>query len=223
MARSHMKRISAPRTWPIDRKRTTFVRRPKPGAQSFEHGMSLQTWLVEILGVSTNAKEARAAIRSGAVTVNGRVAKRQDQLVGLFDVISVKGHPDRLITLTEQNRMVAIETAYAGENLSRVEGKSLVRGGTTQYALLGGRTELSDKAYSVGQTVVLKNGKLARALELAPGSVVYFTRGASVGKRGTVKQVQEHRVTVSVDGKDIESHRDVFVVVSGFKPLEGEA
>lgn len=223
MAKSHMKRISAPRTWPIDRKRMTFVRRPKPGAQSFEHGMSLQTWLVEVLGVATSAKEARAAIRGGSVKVNGQPAKGQDQLVGLFDVISVESYPDRLITLTQQNRMIAVETAYAGENLSRIEGKSLVRGGKTQYALLGGRTELSDKDYAVGQTVILKDGKLSRVLELAPGARVYFTRGASVGQRGTVKEVQDHQVVVTVDGKDIESHRDVFVVVSGFSPLEGEA
>jgi small subunit ribosomal protein S4e len=223
MAKAHMKRIAAPRTWPIGRKLATFVRRPHPGAQRLEHGMSLQTWLIEVLGLASTAREARSAIRSGAVRVNGTVAKSQDLIVGLFDVISVEGAGDYLITLTEQNRLVARPTAYTSENLSRIEGKHLVRGGRIQYRLFNGRTELSDATYSVGQTVVVKDGKIDRVLPLEIGARVYFTRGASVGQRGSVKQVTDAMIIVTVDGKDIESHRDVFVVITGFAPLEGEA
>lgn len=217
-----MKRMAAPRTWPISRKRTTFVRRPAPGAQRLEHGMSLQTWLIEVLGVASTAREARSAIRAGLIKVNGKAAKSQDLIVGLFDVISIEGGSDYLITLSKQNRLVATETKYAGENLSRVEGKSVVPGGKIQYRLFNGRTQLGGNDYNVGQTIIVKDGKISRNLALKQGCTVYFTRGASVGQRGTVKQTGDV-IIVTVDGKDIETHRDVFVVVSGFAPLEGEA
>ena len=217
-----MKRISAPRTWPIIRKQNTFVRRPAPGAQRLEHGMSLQTWLIEVLGVASTAREARSAIRAGAIKVNGTVAKSQDLIVGLFDVISIEEGADYLITLSKQNRLVAHETTYTGSNLSRVEGKSIVKGGKIQYRLFNGRTQLGENDYKVGQTVIVTNGKIEKNLPLKTGTTVYFTRGASVGQRGTVKQTGE-TIIVTVDGKDIESHRDVFVVITGFAPLEGEA
>lgn len=223
MAKAHMKRMSAPRTWPINRKSTMFVRRPDPGAQRFEHGMSLQTWIVEILNAASSAREAREAIRKGAIKVNGKVAKSQDLIVGLFDVISIEGVGDYLITLTAQNKLRAAQTTYTGENLSRVEGKSVVKGGIIQYRLLNGHNVRSDSTYSVGQTVIVKDGKIDRVLALEKGSTVYFTRGASIGHRGTVQAVENDHVVINVNDKDIESHRDVFVVVTGFAPLKGDA
>jgi len=184
--------------------------------------MSLQTWLVEILNVASTAREAREAIRSSAVRVNGKPAKSQDQIVGLFDVISIENAGDYLISLTEQNRLTARKTTYNSENLSRIEGKHLLKGGIIQYRLFNGHTERSSAAYSVGQTVIVKDGKISTVLPLVKGAIVYFTRGASVGHRGTVKEMSDEKIIVSVDGKDIETHRDVFVVVSGFAPLEGD-
>ena len=49
--KNHLKRIASPRTWLINRKSNTFITRPKPGAHSFEHGISLgQT--AQLLGIS---------------------------------------------------------------------------------------------------------------------------------------------------------------------------
>ena len=223
MAKTHLKRIAAPRTWPIGRKLTTFVRRPRPGTHRIEQGMSLQTWLVEILGIATTARETRNAIRAGAIRVNGRTAASQDQIVGLFDVISIEGTGDYLITLSPQNRLAITETTYTGENLSRIEGKHVLKGGVIQYRLFNGWTERSDAKYSVGQTVVVKNGRIDRVLPLEKGAKVYFTRGLSVGRRGEVKELSDDKVTVTVDGKDVESHRDIFVVITGFAPLEGDS
>lgn len=222
MAKTHLKRIAAPRTWPLARKLTTFVRRPRPGTHRFEDGMSLQTWLIELLGIATTAREARNAIRDGAIRVNGRAAHSQDQIVGLFDVISIEGIGDYLISLTPQNKLTIAETTYTGENLSRIEGKHLLKGGVIQYRLFNGWTERTQENYTVGQTVIVKDGKIHKVLPLEKGSKVYFTRGSSVGRRGDVKELEGEKVTVTVDGKDVESHRDTFVVVTGFAPLEGD-
>ena len=79
MAKAHLKRIAVPKTWPILRKTTPFIRRPNPGSQSFMYGMSLSTWLCEILGVATTAKEARTAMRAGSINVNGKKVLSVDE------------------------------------------------------------------------------------------------------------------------------------------------
>ena len=39
--KEHLKRVAAPRTWPITRKTSKWVAKPSPGPHSQEHGMPL--------------------------------------------------------------------------------------------------------------------------------------------------------------------------------------
>ena len=52
MVKRHLKSISTPSTWDIDRKKTKFITRPAPGAHPLNAGYSLDTILKNILNIN---------------------------------------------------------------------------------------------------------------------------------------------------------------------------
>ena len=60
MGKLHLKRINAPNTWPIERKTTKWISRPRLGSQSMNKSLSLNTIIKEILKIVKTSKEVRS-------------------------------------------------------------------------------------------------------------------------------------------------------------------
>lgn len=220
MAKAHMKRIAAPRTWPILRKAHTFIRRPRPGSQKLETGMSIASWLTEQLGIASNAREARAALRSGAVLVNTRTIRDPSRIVGLFDVISIPAQDAHyMIVFNTKNTLTPVPLkSYDKTKISRISAKRMVRGAKKQYTTMEGYTFTTDKDYTVGDTVRLDLEKMeiSATYPLKKGSRVYFIRGLSVGKYGTIaNEISTQEVEIEVDDKVVRTDKDVVIAVEG--------
>ncbi len=223
MAKLHMKRIAAPRTWPILRKERTFIRRPNPGAQSFETGMSINTWLVEVLKVASNSKEARHALKQGKIKVNGKTVKDQNFIVGLLDVISLP-EEHYLILLNDRNKLQAFKIDnYDNKKVSKIKNKTIIKKGKKQYTTLEGYNFLDDNDYKIGNTVIinLKDKKIEKASVLEKGKKVYVLKGNSVGKIGTVKEVKDERhVLLDLEGKEILALKESLLIIDDYKVIE---
>src|SRR5437868_2925966 len=97
MASSHLKRIVAPKTWPILRKTTTFIARPKPNGQKLELTMPVVLVMREMLGLVQTAAQARRILRSQPVTVNGKRVYDTDSTVGFMDLLAIGGKTYRVL------------------------------------------------------------------------------------------------------------------------------
>ena len=83
----HMKRLTAPTSWPISRKTHVWVTKPAPGPHAVRKSMSLLVIVRDLAGYCDTAREARRIIGQRKILVDGRPATDYKMPVGLQDVV----------------------------------------------------------------------------------------------------------------------------------------
>jgi small subunit ribosomal protein S4e len=195
---AHMSRLAAPKSWPVLRKNAKWIIKPDPGAQPLKMGMSVSTFLTEVLGIARNKAEAKGILNQNLVSVNGKVVRETNFIVGLFDTLKIARYNKTFrVLLDELGRLKLVEIPESEASVIpiRVEGKTTVKGNKLQINLSGGRNFLSDKdSYKIDDVLIFntKDKKTIKHLKLQKGSLVYIIGGKHSGKLSTVKDfVQE--------------------------------
>lgn len=226
----HIKRVAAPRSWPIARKTSKWVAKPSPGPHSEEYGMPLVVVLRDLLHVADTAKEIKQVMHEGKVLVDGKVRKDYHFPVGLFDVIAIPdiGASYRVMIGGDGKfRLVPVGDAHA--KLLKIVGKTTVRGGKTQLNFHDGTTMLADGTYKTKDSIILKvpEKTIAEHLSYAVGSLAFVTGGKHAGTVGTIKEIRiiksttPNRVTISTPAGDFDTvERYVVVVGKGTPAVE---
>ena len=83
-----MKRMSAPRWWPILRKERKFVIAPR-GSHPKELSLPLLVLIRDVLKIAETGREAKGIITRGEVLVDKKKRKDPKYGVGLFDVVEI--------------------------------------------------------------------------------------------------------------------------------------
>ncbi|MFB6178059.1 MAG: 30S ribosomal protein S4e, partial [Halobaculum sp.] len=83
----HQKRLSAPDSWPVERKEETFTVKADAGPHG-ESGVPLLIVLRDVLGYVDSRKEARYALENGSILVNGDANVEESRPVGMFDILA---------------------------------------------------------------------------------------------------------------------------------------
>ncbi len=191
----HMKRLAAPRTWPLKRKASIFVAKQSAGAHSVEESMAAVTVLRDMIGVCDTAREAKRIIGNRELFVNGKAVKNPKMPVGFMDVVSVpKMDLAYRMLLTDKGKLtlVAIDAAEAGWELCRIEDKTVIKGGKFQLNLSGGRNIVLDKNdYKCGDSlkVSFEGQAIMEHYPLGENAVVIINEGSQAGSVKTVKAV----------------------------------
>lgn len=189
----HQKRISAPRSWPIAKKTSTWVVAPSPGAHS-KHAVPMLVVLRDILSLADNAKEGKRILHKGVVTVNGRIVKDHKAHVGLFDVLSVAGTSYRMLPNPRgKYELTQISDDEAQSKLARINNITVIKGGKFQYNLHDGTNLLLQEKYSTGDSLVLSlpDYRLIERYERKPGSVAMIIAGKHSGETGTIVELKK--------------------------------
>jgi small subunit ribosomal protein S4e len=193
-----LKRRAAPRTWPIPRKGTKWVQRPSPGPHAQDQSIPLVIVLRDLLHLVANAREARIVVRSGAVRVDGKVAKELDRGIGLMDTFSLAAPLNASYRVVNDRHgrlvLIAIPAAEAGVKISRVRFKHAVPKGKVEVTLHDGRNLLvaPSSPYRVGDSLKLEvpTQKVIDHLKLAPGALAYVAGGTHVGQLARVEKIE---------------------------------
>ena len=192
----HMKRLAAPRTWPLKRKVSVWVTKQSAGAHSIEDSMSAVTVLRDMVGACDTAREAKRIIGNREMFVDGKAVKNPKAPVGFMDVISIpKMNLNYRMLITDKGKLtlVPIDADEAAWELCRIENKTVVKGGKIQLNLSGGRNIVMDKNdYKCGDSlkVSFDGQKILDSYALAAGSTVLIKDGAHNGSIKTVKEVE---------------------------------
>lgn len=230
----HLKRLPAPRHWPIKRKEAKFTTRVIPGPHPKEHSLTLALVLREILGYAENMREVKAILSTSQVKVDGEIRKSPRFPVGLMDVIEITPSGERFRLLPKLKgglRFVNIDEAEAGYKLCRIESKTMVNGGKVQLGLHDGRTLVlaeGEKASDYNTLDTLKVGipkqKLMKSINLDKGAYAIVTRGKNIGIEGKIleiaKRIGTHASTVTIqdpDGNRFQTALDYIFVVGKSK------
>lgn len=226
MGKAHIKRLAAPKSWPINRKTNVWVLRSNPGSHTFETSMPVGVIIKEILGYVKNTKETKYVLNQKKVLVNGRLVKKQKLPVGILDVITI-GKDNYRIIINVKGKLipVKIKDAEAKLILRKVKSKKSIKGKKTQINFAEGTNILSEEKYNTGDTLVFSNEKIKEHLKLEKGSMIYILAGKQVGNIGVIKDIQEKkglqpaRITFTKGKEDFETLKEYVFVIGKTKPL----
>ena len=138
----HQKRISAPRSWPIQRKEHYWTVKPRPGAHPANHSIPLLILVRDLLKLADNTKEAKRVLHEGNILVNGKIRKDPKYLVGIFDIISIPKIEKHYRVLTDRKGKLTftqIKEEDSKTKLCRINNKTIVKGGKVQLNMHDGR------------------------------------------------------------------------------------
>ena len=140
MVKNHLKATKAPITWTLKRKNVKFVIRPLPGKQ-MKFSMPIALVFKNLLNKVTTTKEVKYILNNQEVLVDGKRKYDVKDVVGLFDVLSLKKSKENFrILLNEHGKLIAvsIDNKEAGIKLQRVEDKTIMKKGLVQLNLSDG-------------------------------------------------------------------------------------
>jgi small subunit ribosomal protein S4e len=234
--KKHLKRLPAPKHWPIKRKAAKFTTKPRPGPHAKDDCFTLAVLLREVLGHAEIIREVKAILSSGQVLVDGRVRKDPRFPVGIMDVIEITNEGVRYRILPKKKgglRLNEIDENESKFKLCRVEKKMMVSGGKLQMTLHDGRNVLLPEGekpsdYSTLDTVKISipDQKIIGKVHLKEGVLALVTRGRNIGIQGKIVEISHrfgtHASTVTIEDPSGERFQTAleYVFVLGEKKSE---
>lgn len=218
-----MKRLSSPKTWPIQRKTTKFTLRPNPGTHKFEEGMAISTILIEVLKVAKDRREAEKILQQKQILVDGIIRTEKKFSVGLMDSLTFINTGDNYRVLLNKKGKLYFKNITKEEaelKPCKVINKRILRGNKIQLNLFDGRNLIvKDNKYKPGDTVLISKGEIKKHLPFNKGATVYFTSGTNIGESGTVEEIIEFpgslpsKITIKSGKQKMEGlNKQLFVV-----------
>jgi len=239
MGSRHLKRLPAPRTWPIKRKEAVWTVKPKPGPHPQEACIPLLVLVRDVLGYAETSREARILIKEGRFLIDGKVRRDPKYPIGLMDVVEVPDAEEAYRVLPGKGRFVLhpVSGEEKGFKLCRVEDKTTVKGGHIQLNLHDGRNVLIRvenprnpvedvyKTYDVLK-ISIPEQEVLEHIKFGEGVYAIVTWGRRMGEVGRVVEVSKGSMlkpwTVKlqkVDGSTFETVREYVFALGVEKPL----
>ncbi|MFB6282056.1 MAG: 30S ribosomal protein S4e [Haloferacaceae archaeon] len=193
----HQKRLSVPKSWPVERKEETWTVKADAGPHG-EAGVPLLVVLRDVLGYVDSRKEARYALNQGTVLVNGDPAGDEEEPIGMFDILVFAERGEQYRVFPDEGGRLALTpiSAEAAESrLGKIVGKQQVAGGDFQLTLHDGATLRLDPdeaaAYSPGDSLVIDNGtkEVVVHFPYEEGAMVTAVDGAHAGEIGHIDEI----------------------------------
>jgi small subunit ribosomal protein S4e len=194
---NHVKRLVAPRVWPIPRKEYPFAPKASPGPHPARESIPLLIVLRDILKIANNKKEVKKILNSRKVKIDGRVITDIKFPVGFMDVITIEDINKNYRVVYDVNgnmRIVEISEDHASWKLVRIENKTIVKGGKIQLNLHDGRNILLDEnKYNTGDVLKINvpTQEIVSHYPLSQGSVAIIIGGTH---RGRVAHINDYIV-----------------------------
>ncbi|AEH35656.1 30S ribosomal protein S4e [Halopiger xanaduensis] len=221
----HQKRLSVPKTWPVERKTDTFTVKAGAGPHG-EEGVPLVVLLRDVLGYVDSTKEARYALSEDAILVNGQPINDEQRPIGIFDIIAFPGREEYYRVFPDEGGRLAlteIDAEAAESRLGKIDNKQQVPGGDTQLTLHDGTNVLVEDGaeYSSNDSIVIDNDdkSVVAHFPYEEGALVTAIRGNHGGKIGEVETIDvtpgsgSNTVTVDTEDGGFETIEEYVVVI----------
>lgn len=190
----HLKRLAAPRSWPLKRKVSVWATKQSPGAHSIEYSLPAALVLRDMLGVCGTAREAKRIIGDRELLVDGKPVRSPKEPLGFMDTLSVpKMDLYYRILITDKGKLTAeaISKDEATWKLCRVEGKTKIKDGKIQLNLHDGRNiTLDENQYKSGDVLKIDviGQKILEVYPLGEGASAMVSKGKHAGKIEVVSE-----------------------------------
>jgi small subunit ribosomal protein S4e len=218
-----LKRQMAPQFWGIARKDKRFVITVKPGPHKKSQAIPTAVFLRDTLKIVTSLREAKAAIYSGKVKVDGVVRKSLHHAIGLMDVVELENVSDIYRLVPAEEKMLTEKS----KKLVTVTSKTTINKDKLQIGFNDGRSIISDSKVNVGDTCLIQipDVKILETIKLEVGSQGLVTRGNNVGQIGKIEDIEEgtfilpKRVILALEDRKIEIPADIIMPIGKGEPI----
>ena len=223
MTKNHLKRITAPKTWKVERKTQPFVTKPNPGAHSYDLCVSINTFFKQYTGLTTTTKETTYIITEETVEINGREIDDKAHQVGFLDVVDIP-HADKhfLVSVNAKGQLKPIEhDEPIKERFDKITGKQTVTGGQTEYTTLNGETFLlDDDTHSTDSTIRFTKAQksIKNVYGFEEDVPAFIFRGKHAGSNGTLVAVGDDQILLDAGDEEIQTEKDYTIVTGNKRP-----
>ena len=225
-----LKRQMAPQFWGITRKDKRFVITVKPGPHKKHYSVPTAVFLRDMLKIVTSLREAKTAIYSGRVKIDGVVRKSLHHAIGLMDVVELQDVSDVYRLVPTEDKLlkpIKINESEKTKKLVRVTSKTTINKGKLQIGFHDGRSTISDTKVSVGDTCLIQvpDQKIIEVIKLETGSQGLVTRGNNAGQIGKIETIEEgtfilpKRVILALGERKIEIPADIIMPIGKEEPV----
>ncbi len=211
MVRSHLKRINAPKSWPIRRKKEIFIKRPFSSGHALDKSIPLLVIFRDMLKKVKTRRELNYIIENKGIYLNDKKVRCSKNAAGLMDVISIPETKEYFRILINNRgllEIISIDENEAKINPLMIRSKTKIRNGKTQINFTNGHNMIVDKdEYKTGDVLVydFMNKKIKEHLKLEKGTLVYFTRGRYTGRVAQIEEIKEDMIIYKKDGETFET------------------
>jgi small subunit ribosomal protein S4e len=227
---SHLKRLAAPKFWPIPKKKYTWTFSPSPGPHKKEECIPLAIIVRDILKLAETGKEAKRIIKSREIIVDGKVRTDHRFPVGLLDSISIPkiNKHYRVVPYKNGFKLIEIDENDARKKILKIVRKRNVKGKKIQLNMNDGKNiVVEDNKYKTHSSLLveLPNLKILDYIEMAVGNLVLITSGQNSGKIGKIVKVLEGKFNVKpkivceIENKNVEVLKEHAIVIGREEPL----
>lgn len=188
---ARLKRLNAPKWWPIERKQGKFVIKPR-GPHSM--AIPLQVVIRDVLKLAETAKEAKTIINRGDVLVDGTKRKDIKYGIGPMDIIGIpllkkswRAIPKNGLTFVET------EGSDAKLKICRIMDKKILKGKKIQLNLSDGKNILTETDYSTKDSLLIEipSQKIIDVFKFKKGNIVLVTGGKNEGLVSKIDEIDE--------------------------------
>ena len=200
----HLKRNKIPKTWPIQRKGTTFVVVP---SHNKSNGIPFLIILRDILKITKSRKEVKNILNEGKVKINGKLIKDEKYSVGLFDNLTI-GEKNYRFIFSENGKIKfdEISEKETEHKIVKVIGKKILAGNKIQINFSDGRNLITKEKLKTGDSVKLnlKEKKIEKVLEMKEGAECFVIGGKHLGKIGKVYKIEKNSAEIVINSNKIK-------------------
>jgi small subunit ribosomal protein S4e len=235
----HLKRLSAPKSWKIPRKRDVWVVKPRPGPHALEGSLPLLLVVRDYLGLADTTREAKRIINEGKIFVDKKVRTDYRFPVGLMDIIEIPEAKERRIVLLDaKGNLVLKKLSKKNTNskICKIKDKTTLEEGNVQLNLHDGKNIIvrvknplapKEDIYKTKDSLLidLKTGEISSHIPYKKGSIALVVGGshmASVAKIDDIKTVdspQPNTVLLSVNKEKFQTIDDYVFVIGEKEPV----
>lgn len=204
----HQTRSEVIKQLPLARKGTKYVAR---ASRNSSNSVPLLVAVRDMLKLANTSKEVKGMVHNKKLKINGRVAKNLTDPICMFSIF--EADKKYLLTMLPTGRFSFVETKESDRKL-KIIGKVMVKGKKLQYALHDGTSILSDKEFSVGDTLILnKENKISKHVAIDKGKEVFALSGSYIGKQGKVQEVLGNKINVKFDNGEAVVNRSHLIAI----------
>jgi len=220
---NHQKRLSVPKSWPVERKTAKFT--VKAQGPHGSDGVPLVIVLRDVLGYVDSTKEAKYAVNTDGVLVNGESVADARRPIGMFDILSFPERDEYYRVFPDEGGRLGLTPIAEGDadgRLGKVVDKTAVSGGRYQLNLHDGSNLLVEAdQYSPGDSVVIGNEdkEVLAHFEYEEGALVTAVDGQHAGEIGELEAIEvtpgssPNTVRVETDDGAFETVEEYVVVI----------